>query len=79
MHACTVQGGAAVTGTLTRTLRCAAALATPPTAQKFMPSHFGVTEELCLLQKIAEHCQVYAPDLRFHGDSDKPKWVGDPN
>ncbi|CAL5224510.1 g7207 [Coccomyxa viridis] len=26
------------------------------------------------VEEIAEHCQVYAPDLRFHGDSDKPKW-----
>ena len=29
-----------------------------------------------ILQDIGKHCRVYAPDLRFHGDSDKPKWVG---
>ena len=34
------------------------------------------TSQLSVLQEIGEHCQVYAPDLRFHGDSDKPKWVG---
>ena len=26
-------------------------------------------------QEIGKRCQVYAPDLRFHGDSDKPQWV----
>lgn len=31
---------------------------------------------LSMLQDIGKHCRVYAPDLRFHGDSDKPKWVG---
>ncbi|KAK9904786.1 hypothetical protein WJX75_002581 [Coccomyxa subellipsoidea] len=25
-------------------------------------------------QAIAKHCQVYALDYRFHGDSDRPKW-----
>ena len=38
--------------------------------------HANANIALSMLQEIGKHCRVYAPDLRFHGDSDKPKWVG---
>jgi pimeloyl-ACP methyl ester carboxylesterase len=36
----------------------------------------GASMRLPMLQEIGKQCRVFAPDLRFHGDSDKPKWVG---